>query len=295
MWSVIGAKIQILKYPNIFFIFAVTESGRMISSSQSKLIRSLQKKKFRQQHRLFLVEGEKLVGELLEGNFEKQFHIRELFATPDWFELHASLNHAKAAKITEVTTAELKKVSNQVSPQPVMALVSVPEDRFRVEDLLHQPVLAFESIRDPGNLGTIMRTADWFGIRHIVCTPDSADLYNPKVVQSTMGAIFRVHVHYQNLETMLNRREMQAKTVFGTFTEGENLYHASLDPDPIILFGNESHGLSGRLTPFIRRRISIPSFSERGSGPESLNVAASVAVVCSELRRRSPGVTRSEN
>jgi TrmH family RNA methyltransferase len=280
------AKIQILQHPNIFFIFASTEHHTMISTAHSKLIRSLRQKKFRDQHRLFLVEGEKMVLEMAAGDSDDRFHIRELFATPEWIDSHRILLPSLTASISEATPAEIKKVSNLVTPQPVIALVSIPPILFSAAELLQTPVLAFESIRDPGNLGTIIRTADWFGISQIVCTPDSTDLFNPKVVQSTMGAITRVQVHYQELEPLLKSREMQAKTVFGTFMEGGNIYETALEPDPLILFGNESHGLSGRLTPHIRQRISIPSFSPGREGSESLNVASSVAVVCSELRRR---------
>jgi RNA methyltransferase, TrmH family len=267
----------------------------MISSSQSKLIRSLQKKKYRQEKRLFPVEGEKLVGELLQADPAGRFHIRELFAAPEWIAAHPSLQLHRNARITEASPADFRKISSQVSPQPVLALVSIPEEEFRMEELLQKPVLAFESIRDPGNLGTILRTADWFGIGQVVCSPDSTDLYNPKVVQSTMGAIFRVRVSYLDLEELLKRREMRDRSVAGTFLEGDNLYETTLDPDSFILFGNESHGLSKRLTHLIGKRISIPSFSGQDPGPESLNVAASVAVVCSELRRRTTGATQSEN
>jgi TrmH family RNA methyltransferase len=258
----------------------------MISTSKSKLIRSLHQKKFRDQHRLFLVEGEKMVRELTTGDPAYPYHIRELFATPEWIDSHSTLLQGIEAELTEASQAEIKKVSNLVSPQAVIALVSIPEIPFNAEALLNTPVLAFESIRDPGNLGTIIRTADWFGIRHIVCTPDSTDLYNSKVVQSTMGAITRVQIHYQEMEAILKSKEMQAKTVFGTFMEGKNIYKTPLEPDPFILFGNESHGLSDGLNSLIKHRITIPSFSPLGSGSESLNVASSVAVVCSELRRR---------
>lgn len=258
----------------------------MISSSKSKLIRSLQQKKFRDQHHLFLAEGEKMVRELSSSDPARRFRIQELFATPDWIAGHSEMLQQSEAKLTEASQAEIKKVSKLVSPQAVIALVSIPEQHFNFEELLHSPVLAFESIRDPGNLGTIIRTADWFGIRHIVCTPDSTDLFNSKVVQSTMGAITRVQVHYQDLEVLLDRKEMRAKTVFGTYMKGENIYETSLEPDPMILFGNESHGLSDSLGPYIQHRISIPSFAPLGSGSESLNVASSVAVVCSELRRK---------
>lgn len=258
----------------------------MISSAHLKLIRSLRQKKFRDRHRLFSVEGEKMVMELTDSDLENGFQIQDLYATRDWIDSHQPLLQDRNIPITGTTQSEINKVSNLVTPQPVIALVSMPEVRFSAEELLHSPVLAFESIRDPGNLGTIIRTADWFGIRHIICTPDSTDLFNPKVVQSTMGAITRVKVHYLEIESLLKSSEMKAKTVVGTFIEGENIYETPLEPDSLILFGNESHGLSGRYNPYIRRKISIPSFSPAGKGSESLNLASSVAVICSELRRR---------
>jgi TrmH family RNA methyltransferase len=227
-----------------------------------------------------------MVGELALGSAETRFQVLELFASPEWIQRHLRTLHQRGIKTTEASPAEIRKVSNLVTPQAVIALVRIPEESFTLNELLNTPVLAFESIRDPGNLGTIIRTADWFGIRHLVCTPDSTDLYNPKVVQSTMGAIARVKVHYLDIEDLLKHEEMKQKTVFGTYMEGENIYQTSLEPDPLILFGNESHGLSRHFDHHIRHRIAIPAFSPPGSGPESLNVASSVAVVCSELRRR---------
>ena len=212
----------------------------MISAAKSKLIRSLQHKKYRDLHRLFLVEGEKMVLELASGGPENAFRIRDLIATPRWLDEHQRAVKESRAECIEASRDEIKKVSMLVTPQPVMALVSMPATHFHAALLRDNPVLAFESIRDPGNLGTIIRTADWFGIRHIVCTPDSTDLFNPKVVQSTMGAICRVQVYYQDLQTLLDSKELEGKAVFGTYMEGENLYESSLGPDPLILFGNES-------------------------------------------------------
>jgi len=195
----------------------------MISSAKSKLIRSLRQKKFRDRQYLFMAEGEKMVLELARQDPETQFLIKEIFATGDWIEKQGNLLNDLKADISELTTAELKKLSNLVTPQPVIALVSMPENDFDAEKLLHIPVLAFESLRDPGNLGTIIRTADWFGIRQIICTPDSTDLYNPKVVQSTMGSIARVHVEYLDIETLLGSIELKGKPVFGTFLTGKNI------------------------------------------------------------------------
>ncbi|MDF1573996.1 MAG: RNA methyltransferase [Bacteroidales bacterium] len=257
----------------------------MISSSKAKLIRSLRQKKYRDQHRLFLIEGEKMILELATAGSGNRFRIQEIMATPEWIENKAGLLPSLKNPFSIASFEEIKKVSNLVTPQAVIALVSIPESRFSAEVLLNGPVLALESIRDPGNLGTIIRTADWFGIDHIICTPDSTDLYNPKVIQSTMGAVTRVQVHYLELEPLLANPKLRSKRVYGTYLEGENIYRTRLEPDPLILFGNESRGLSGALSPYIQHRISIPSYASAGSGPESLNVASSVAVVCSELRR----------
>lgn len=259
----------------------------MISSARSKLLRSLQHKKFRDQHRLFLVEGEKMVGELIDHDPEQRFGVREIYATPEWIELHTKELQSQDIEVIEASQAEIKKVSNLKSPQPVMALISMPDSRPEVDVLLNTPVLAFESIRDPGNLGTIIRTADWFGMDHIVCTPDSTDVFNPKVVQSTMGAYARVWIHYIDLNALLELPAMREKIVYGTYLEGENIYEMALEPAPLVLFGNESHGLSARLDKHIQHRISIPSFSTQGKESESLNVASSVAVLCSEIKRRA--------
>lgn len=259
----------------------------MISSARSKLLRSLQHKKFRDQHLLFLVEGEKMVRELTGNTPDQRFRVREIYATPQWMERNAEQVQLTDIEVVEATEAEIKKVSSLISPQPVVALVSRPEYKLELEELLPTPVLAFESIRDPGNLGTIIRTADWYGMDHIVCSMDSTDVFNPKVVQSTMGAFARVKVHYLDLSEFLDSPAMKEKAVYGTYLEGENIYETKLEPAPLILFGNESHGLSDRLDKHIQHRISIPSFSRKGKGSESLNVASSVAVLCSELIRRS--------
>jgi len=258
----------------------------MISSARSKLLRSLQHKKYRDLHRLFLVEGDKMVRELTGKIQHPGFRVREIYATSEWIRQNQNTIHSPDIKLVEASQAEIKKVSSLISPQPVMALVTKPDSILDIRELLQTPVLAFESIRDPGNLGTIIRTADWFGLNHIICTPDSADAFNPKVVQSTMGAISRVMVHYQDLNVLLASPAMEQKVVYGTFVDGENIYETSLASSPLILFGNESHGLSHTFDPHIQLRLSIPSFSGSVKGPESLNVASSVAVVCSELKRR---------
>jgi len=257
----------------------------MISSSQIKLIRSLQQKKFRDLNKLYVMEGEKLVGELTGGLAGSDHRIYRIFATGEWMGQNSSMLKKSGIDAVETDPSVMKKVSTLVTPSRVLALVHMPDNSLLEEDLTACPVLAFESIRDPGNLGTIIRTADWFGIDQVICSPDSADVYNPKVIQASMGAVTRVRVSYTDLTRILQLMALQGKAVYGTFLDGENIYEMTMDKNPLILFGNESRGLSDRFDPFIRQRLSIPSFSKKGAGSESLNVASSVAVLCSELTR----------
>jgi len=258
----------------------------MISASLLKLIRSLRHKKYRDQHQLYPAEGEKIVLELIRQHPEGDHRLEQLFATGDWIRRNKEELDTAGINFTEATPGQLKKASTLVTPQPVLALVNKPLKTPDLKELGRSPVLAFESIRDPGNLGSIIRTADWFGIKHIVCTPDSADLFNPKVVQSTMGAIVRVGVHYVELEWLLKEPAMKDKQVYGTFLDGRSIYETTLEKNPLVLFGNESRGLSGTYDPYIHTRITIPSFAQPGAGTQSLNVAASVAIICSEIRKR---------
>ena len=258
----------------------------MIPSATLKLIRSLRVKKYRDLNRLYSAEGEKIVLELIGRHPGGDHRVERIFATREWIRRNQHLLEASGIGYTEATPAELKKASSLVTPQPVLALVNKPEDRPGLQELSASPVLGFESIRDPGNLGSIIRTADWFGIRQIVCSPDSADLYNPKVVQSAMGAVARVRVRYLELERLLREPVMKDRTVYGTFLEGKSLFETGLKENPLFLFGNESRGLGPAYDPYLTARITIPSFGDRGDGSESLNLAASVAVVCAEYRRR---------
>jgi TrmH family RNA methyltransferase len=271
--------------PDNFFIFGESNAHTMISASQMKLIRSLRQKKYRDLHCLYLVEGEKMVRELVEGSHSVAHRPVRIYATADWLLENEGWFHPARFEVTEAHEKELAKVSNLMTPQPVIAVVSMPEKEAGNRELSDHPVLVFESIRDPGNLGTILRTANWFGINQVVCSPDSADLFNPKVVQATMGAIFRVSVHYLELGEWLSVQYSQSRRIYGTFLEGESIYHVTLDRKPVFLFGNESTGLSNHYDRFLCQKITIPAFPGQGNSPESLNVAASVAVVCSEWRR----------
>lgn len=271
-------------HPIIFSSLGKSWFNSVISSSQIKLIRSLRMKKQRDRHRLYTVEGSKMVLDLCREEEFPDHRPTRVYATRAWIDEHQSQMSPFMKLMVPCTENELHKISHLVTPQPVIGLVAMPE-RKRKDQLPEGTILVFESIRDPGNLGTIMRTANWFGINHLVCSPDSVDMYNPKVVQATMGAIFRVEVLYRDLVKWLPGVAEAQRGIFGTFLEGENLYQASLGEHPVILFGNESRGLSDRYDRTLKGKIAIPAFFTGGRGPESLNVASTVAVVCSELRR----------
>ena len=267
----------------------------MISNSQSKLIRSLRMKKQRDRHRLYTVEGSKMVLDLCRDEEVPDHRPARVYATRAWIDEHQTLMNPFMELVVPCTENELRKISHLVTPQPVIGLVAMPE-RKREDQVPEGTILVFESIRDPGNLGTIMRTANWFGIHHLVCSPDSVDMYNPKVVQATMGAIFRVEVLYRDLVKWIPEVAESQRGIFGTFLSGENLYHTSLGEHPVILFGNESRGLSDRYDRYLKGKIAVPAFFSGGKGPESLNVASTVAVICSEIGRGSAdAVTRSGN
>jgi len=226
-----------------------------------------------------------MVQELLDLSSDSAPEVMEIFAVEEWIERFGS-NIGKGIGLNETTEQELRKVSHFVTPQQVLAIVKIPEQKLEPATISSEIVLGLEAIRDPGNLGTIVRTADWFGIRQILCTPDSVDLYNPKVVQASMGAMARTRVYYTEIETLLADSSMKGKPVYGTFLGGENIYETSLEPAPLILFGNESNGLSGQYNSYLKGRLSIPSFARAEGGSESLNLASSVAVLCSEIKRR---------
>jgi TrmH family RNA methyltransferase len=287
------AKLQIKIQPNLFASLPSQEPA-MIPPSKMKLIRSLGTGKYRDRHKLFLVEGHKMVWEALNGPSLQPYQVEELIATPGWIGQYGDLLKEKGTKVTQATGEEIRKVSNLVTPQPVIALLHIPEIPLDPEGLRSDLVIGLESVRDPGNLGTIIRTAEWFGIRRILCTPDTVDLYNPKVVQATMGSLLRVRVHYVDLVSLLRDPVMAGKAVYGTFLSGRSIYEKPLEPAPLVLFGNEANGLTEKWNPFLKARISIPSYADETSATESLNVASAVAVVCSELRRasRSPDSLR---
>ena len=240
----------------------------MVSKNQIKLITSLQQKKYRKQEQLFFAEGVKVVQELLHSNFELQ----DLFTTKQDF-LTVPKN-----KVHAISEAELKKISALTTPNTCLAVFKIPKAKEMVEKGL---IVALDDVRDPGNLGTIIRLCDWFGIETLFCSEESVDIYNPKVVQATMGSISRVNVVYGNLEAFLSQTILP---VFGTFMDGKNIYQEKLPKEGIIVMGNEANGISSSVEKLVSDRIAIPRFGNL-QVTESLNVATATAIILSEFKR----------
>jgi TrmH family RNA methyltransferase len=242
----------------------------MVSKNQIKLISSLHQKKQRIAHQLFIAEGIKGVQELLNAHFE----LDHLYTTQHDFETVS--NSLK----TLVSEADLKKISALATPNTCLAVFRMPKEKQIITSGL---IVALDAVRDPGNLGTIMRLCDWFGIHQLICSKETVDIYNPKVVQATMGSIARVNVSYVDLNDFVRTTSLP---VFGTFMNGDNIYKASLPQEGVIVMGNEANGISSELEKIIKNRLTIPRFGAIQK-TESLNVATATAIVLSEFRRAS--------
>jgi len=256
----------------------------MLSKAQVKLITSFQVKKFREHHRKFIAEGGKLVLDLLQSTY----HLDTVFATKEWIVENQPILTTFKPVLQEVTLAELERITALSTASPVLAVVNIPNiptDKFDVGKGL---TLVLDDIRDPGNLGTIIRIADWFGISRIVCSESTVDLYNPKVIQGTMGSIARVSVTYSSLTSFFFTIPA-GFPVYGTFLDGENIYNCNLPPDAIIIIGNESRGISDEIAHFTTQQLFIPgihTIDPATHAAESLNASIATAIVCSEFRRR---------
>lgn len=239
----------------------------MVSKNQIKLINSLQQKKYRKLHNLFIAEGKKVIQELIEANFS----LEHLFVTQtDLFD--------KKHAATLISDSELKKISALTSANDCLAVFKIKEYSSDTNSGLE---LALDNIKDPGNMGTIIRLCDWFGISKIVCTEETVDMYNPKVVQATMGSLARVQVVYTNLAAYLKTTDLE---IFGTFMEGENIYKKQLPTSGILVMGNEANGISSEIENLITQKIAIPRFGNLQQ-TESLNVATATAIFLSEFKR----------
>jgi TrmH family RNA methyltransferase len=259
----------------------------MLSKNQVKFIRSLHSKKGRESHRLFLAEGSKLVLEVLEGSYE----VVQLFALQEWIDDNAATVCARKPAPEPVLLSEMERITALSTPSPALALVRMRDPADVLPVSTHALTLVLDDIQDPGNLGTIIRIADWFGIRRVVCSPGTADLYNPKVIQATMGSFTRVEIVYAELAGFLSSHGLPAK-VYGTLLGGKNLYGEELSDSGLIVIGNESRGISAAVEKFVTDKITIPSYASEVQSEdhaESLNAAIATAIVCAEFRRRSHG------
>ncbi len=251
----------------------------MLSKNRIKQINALQQKKFRNESRTFVAEGHKVVDELLRSNLR----IREIFGTEDW--VAANGEKFRGAPISTVSADEIKKLSAMQTACNVVAEVEMKTPSAAQIDK-GKLYLAMDSVRDPGNLGTIIRIANWFGISTILASSDCVDLYNPKVIQASMGSAFRVEVQYCSLADKLAEARKLGMPVYGTFLNGANIYQAPLSKNGVIVLGNEGHGILPETEVLVSERLFIPSGAPADTAPESLNVSTATAVVCSEFYRR---------
>ena len=253
----------------------------MLSKSKIKFIRSLEQKKFRKKENAFLAEGPKCVDDLLCAGFRPRMVVH----TAAW---QSPVNLPATAEDIPVTDEELRKVSLLQHPQHVLGIFDIPT--VSSASLSDAPaaelVLALDSVQDPGNLGTIIRTADWFGIRNIVCTAGTADAFNPKVVQATMGSIARLNITYFDTLCDYLSTLPSGTPIYGAVLDGENIYTSTLTPHGVIIMGNEGNGISASVREMLTHKLLIPQV---GEGAESLNVSIATAIILSEFRRRGNG------
>jgi TrmH family RNA methyltransferase len=247
----------------------------MLSKSQISFIKSLHQKKYRKESGVFIIEGIKSIVEFINSNYQ----LHSIYYNPTYFQ--SLPKFPTNIKLFEVNNVELGKISTLQAPQGILALVNTPAKQKLTPNLLKNKFsLVLDDIQDPGNLGTIIRTADWFGIDHIICSEQTVEVYNPKTVQSTMGSLARMNIVYTDLTEFLGNVKMP---IFGALLAGDSIYEINWGNEGLILLGNEGHGISDNLIKEITTPVTIPKIG----GAESLNVAISAAIFCSELARLS--------
>jgi len=257
----------------------------VLSKSAIQFVRSLKIRKFRETYQAFIIEGTRSVADILHSSLK----VRSIYATSAWLNMHSGQLQPIADRCVAITEKEMEAISSLTTPQEVLAVAEIPENTLVQAELADELVIMLDEIRDPGNLGTIIRTADWFGIRFIICSKGCVDVYNPKVVQATMGSIARVRVHYADLLDFLHSQN-PSLTVYGCMLDGTDIRSARLENKGIILLGNESTGISPLLLPSINVKLTIPSFrsstGSSSSAADSLNAAQACAVVCFAFRNQ---------
>ena len=253
----------------------------MLSKNKIKYIHSLEQKKHRSKEQAFVAEGNKLVSDMLP-----HYSCPLLIAKPCWM---ATQGDITTDELIVAKDEDIRKVSLLKSPQDVLAVFRIPSWKIEEADPQNELILMLDGIQDPGNLGTIIRLADWFGFEHIICSPDTVDVFNPKVVQSTMGALAHVKVHYTELGAYLEKQKERNIPIYGTFLEGEDIYERDLSGNGVVIMGNEGNGIRKELEEMVNEKLYVPSYPQGRSTAESLNVAIATAVVCAEFRRRERG------
>ncbi|WP_228237205.1 TrmH family RNA methyltransferase [Allomuricauda sp. M10] len=238
----------------------------MVTKNQIKLVVSLKQKKYRSQHGLFVVEGEKLIKELLREGLRP-------------FKIFVASGHhfSGFGEVDQISTADLKQMSSLKQPNGVLGVFYMPEVH---QNEISDWVVVLDAVRDPGNLGTIIRLCDWFGIKQLICSEDTVDCFNPKVLQATMGSIARVNIVYTDLTTYIKKSGLP---VFGAFMDGTSIYTQKMPEKGVLVMGNEANGISKEISALVTERISIPQFGEPTA--ESLNVATATAILLNEIRR----------
>ncbi|MDD2635363.1 MAG: RNA methyltransferase [Bacteroidales bacterium] len=249
-----------------------------LSKAKSKLISSLSVKKHRSENRLFVAEGIKMLQETIKSNFKIKYVVynddKELPISSDDYEVF--------------TTDDLgmKKISNLKSAPGVLTIIEMPDYELEISELKSKLTMAVDDIQDPGNLGTILRICDWFGIENLICSKNSADVYNPKVIQASMGAFLRVKIHYVDLPMFIENYKLVTEQItYGTFLEGESIYQTNLPEAALFILGNEGNGISDEVAEFLDKKIFIPPYQRAGQHAESLNISVAAAIISSEFRR----------
>jgi TrmH family RNA methyltransferase len=245
----------------------------MLSKSQIGFIKSLHQKKYRKEHGIFIIEGIKSIVEFIPSDYQ----IHSVYFLPQYQSLLPKL--PANIKLFEVTSAELEKISTLQAPQGILALVFIPESTAIDQNALRNRFsLVLDAVQDPGNLGTIIRTADWFGLTHVICSSNTVEVYNPKTVQATMGSLCRVKVSYHDLPELLGDINIP---IFGAMLDGGSLYETQWGTEGLVILGNEGQGISPEIVDLITRPVTIP----RVGHAESLNVAVSAAIFCADISR----------
>lgn len=252
----------------------------MIGKNKIKQVKSLAQKKYRLKEQSFLAEGDKIVLEVLKSDIQ----VKELFASPEFISNHHKLLN-RVNRVNESTLEEIKKASLLKQPQNSLAICQLPDQPL----LPVQPkgiFLYLDGVQDPGNLGTIIRTCDWFGMPYLFCSPDTADVYNPKVIQATMGSFLRVKTIYAPFHSLIPWLQKAEIQVYGTFIEGKPVYTEQLTDNALIVLGNEGRGIRAEVAEQVSQKLNIPLFGPEGNSAESLNVSVTAGIICNEFRRR---------